>query len=232
MKSLKKIAVILIVITFMLNLHSYSQENAAGTSLKTDNDTLSYSFGLLIGNNMLLQGVQHINQDLFLKGLQHGLGQDSAWLRFEEANIFLQRYFEKQVKAQGQKNLEAGKAFLEENKKKDGVVTLPSGLQYKVLVPGEGNSPLPGDKVTVHYTGKLIDGTIFDSSIERNEPATFQVDQVIKGWTEALQLMKPGAKWILYIPPDLAYGDNGAGDVIGPDETLIFEVELLSIEGK
>ena len=232
MKSFKLVFLSSIIAIMFFQFRSYSQENLGALNLKTDNDTLSYSFGLLIGNNMLLQGVHQINQDLFLKGLQHGLGQDSAWLRFEEANIFLQRYFDKQVQAQAMKNLEAGKAFLEQNKKKEGVVSLPDGLQYKVLVAGEGKSPAPEDKVTVHYVGKLIDGTIFDSSIERNEPVSFQVDQVIKGWTEALQLMKTGSKWELYIPPDLAYGDKGAGDVIGPNETLVFEVELLSIESK
>jgi len=129
-------------------------------------------------------------------------------------------------------NLKAGKEFLDENGKRDGVVTTASGLQYEVLTEGNGVQPGPDDVVTVHYTGKLIDGTVFDSSVERGEPATFGVMQVIPGWVEALQMMKAGSKWRLYIPADLAYGPNGAGGVIGPNATLIFDVELLGVEGK
>ena len=129
-------------------------------------------------------------------------------------------------------NKKAGQEFLAENGKRDGVVTTASGLQYEVLTEGNGVQPGPDDVVTVHYTGKLIDGTVFDSSVERGEPATFGVMQVIPGWVEALQLMKAGSTWRLYIPSDLAYGPRGAGGVIGPNATLIFDVELLGVEGK
>ena len=126
-------------------------------------------------------------------------------------------------------NLREGEAFLTENGKKEGVVTLESGMQYKVLIPGSGAIPVATDKVNVHYHGTLIDGTVFDSSVERGSPASFGVTQVIQGWIDALQLMKTGSKWILYIPPGLAYGKRGSGEKIGPNATLIFEVELLSI---
>jgi FKBP-type peptidyl-prolyl cis-trans isomerase FklB len=134
------------------------------------------------------------------------------------------------MEVQGKKNLEAGQAFLEANKKKEGVVTLPSGLQYKVLTEGKGKQPKSSDSVIAHYRGTLINGTEFDSSYKRNEPATFPVQGVVKGWQEALPLMKEGAKWQIYIPADLAYGPRGAGQAIGPNETLIFDIELISVK--
>ena len=132
--------------------------------------------------------------------------------------------------AEGGKNLKEGEAFLDENKKKEGVTTLPSGLQYKVLKSGAGKTPKATDKVTTHYRGTLIDGTVFDSSYDRGEPTTFPVGGVIRGWTEALQLMKEGDKWQLYVPAQLGYGERGAGGKIGPNTTLLFEIELLKVE--
>jgi FKBP-type peptidyl-prolyl cis-trans isomerase FklB len=146
-----------------------------------------------------------------------------------KANQILQDYFTKQQDEMLNKNLEAGKAFLEENKKREGVVTLPSGLQYEVINEGDGAIPKATDKVKCHYHGTLIDGTVFDSSVQRGQPAVFGVNQVIKGWVEALQLMSVGSKWRLYIPSDLAYGKQGAGGSIEPNTTLIFDVELLGI---
>jgi FKBP-type peptidyl-prolyl cis-trans isomerase FklB len=137
---------------------------------------------------------------------------------------------QKELKEKAAKNTEEGKKFLAENQKKAGVKTLPSGLQYKVLTEGAGKTPKAEDTVTVNYKGTLIDGTEFDSSYKRGQPATFQVKGVIKGWTEALQLMKEGSKWHLFIPPELAYGERGAGRDIGPNATLIFEVELLTVK--
>jgi FKBP-type peptidyl-prolyl cis-trans isomerase FklB len=136
---------------------------------------------------------------------------------------------EEQMKKAGEKNKKEGEAFLAENKKKEGVITLPSGLQYKVIKAGQGKKPQASDKVTVHYRGTLINGTEFDSSIRRGQPATFPVSGIIPGWSEALQLMQEGAQWQLFIPPNLAYGERGAGNVIGPNSTLIFEVELISV---
>ena len=147
----------------------------------------------------------------------------------DEANNILQDYFDKLQKEKGNEALEAGKAFLEENKKKEGVVVLPSGLQYKILTAGNGPKPKASDTVKCHYEGRLINGQVFDSSVRRGEPAEFPVGGVIQGWVEALQLMPVGSKWQLYIPSNLAYGTHGAGQSIGPNETLIFDVELLAI---
>ena len=157
-------------------------------------------------------------------------------MTYDEAKEIIRQYFteldSKQKAAAteaGKANEELGKAFLAENAKREGVKVTATGLQYEILAEGEGVSPKPGDNVTVHYTGKLIDGTVFDSSVERGEPATFGVTQVIPGWVEALQMMKPGAKYRLYIPSELAYGPQGAGGVIGPNATLIFDVELIKV---
>jgi FKBP-type peptidyl-prolyl cis-trans isomerase FklB len=145
------------------------------------------------------------------------------------ANDIINKYFQGAMERKAEKAKEEGAAFLAENAKKEGVVTLPSGLQYKVVKMGDGPKPKASDKVTTHYHGTLIDGTVFDSSVERNQPASFPVGGVIQGWQEALQLMPVGSKWILYVPYNLAYGDRGAGPKIGPYSTLIFEVELLKI---
>jgi FKBP-type peptidyl-prolyl cis-trans isomerase FklB len=142
----------------------------------------------------------------------------------------MQEKRQKQQAELGAKNKTEGEAFLAANAKKEGVVTLPSGLQYQILTEGQGENPKATDQVTVQYRGTLIDGTEFDSSYSRGQPATFRLNQVIKGWTEALQLMKPGAKWKLFVPAALAYGDKGAGPKIGPNSTLIFEVELISVK--
>lgn len=205
-------------------------EALAGTmALATAADSLSYGFGLLIGNNMFTQGVKEVNQNLFNAGFEKGYTNQTPLLSVEEANLVVQNYFNKQISDETSMNLEKSNAFLAENKTKEGVVTTVSGLQYKILTPGTGDFPKATDQVRVHYHGTFIDGKVFDSSIERNEPIVFGVNQVIPGWTEALQLMQPGARWMLYIPSDLAYGEKGAGGVIGPNQALIFEVELIEI---
>ena len=147
----------------------------------------------------------------------------------DEARTFVQGYFQKIAKAEGEKNKKEGEKFLADNKTKDGIKVTDSGLQYEVLKEGTGPKPKATDKVKVDYTGKLLDGTVFDSSVERGKPATFGVNQVIPGWTEALQMMPVGSKWRIFIPSDLAYGPRGAGKDIGPNSTLIFDVELLGI---
>jgi FKBP-type peptidyl-prolyl cis-trans isomerase FklB len=209
--------------------HDKEKATVTEVSLMNATDSLSYSFGLLIGNNMQVQGVKEVNGDLFLSGFNSGYANDTSVMDIAIANKFVQDYFNKQISDESAMNLEKSNAFLAENKAKEGVVVTASGLQYKILTPGTGEFPQASDQVKVHYTGMFIDGKVFDSSVERGEPITFGVDQVIPGWTEALQLMQPGAKWMLYIPPELAYGENGAGGVIGPNEALIFEVELLEI---
>lgn len=211
------------------NLSAQNQETTGSAAFKTSVDSMSYSFGILIGNNMLVQGVKEINMDLFLAGFNAGYKNGTPEISIDAANKCVQDYFNKQVSEEATMNLEKSNAFLAENAKKEGVVTTASGLQYQIITPGTGDHPIATDQVKVHYTGKFIDGKIFDSSIERNEPVVFGVNQVIPGWTEALQLMQPGARWMLFIPPALGYGDQGAGGVIGPNQALVFEVELIEI---
>ncbi|MDY6993172.1 MAG: FKBP-type peptidyl-prolyl cis-trans isomerase, partial [Pseudomonadota bacterium] len=177
-----------------------------------------------------------INLDILIRGMSDALGDKEPLLSEEEINKVLTNFQRERIAKQAQQrkqaaeeNMKKSEAFLAENKAKEGVKTLESGLQYKVVTPGEGEPPKATDKVTVHYKGTLIDGTEFDSSYQRGKPASFAVNRVIKGWTEALQLMKPGAKWQLFIPPQLAYGERGAPGKIGPNETLLFEVELLAV---
>ena len=180
-----------------------------------------------------------VDPDLVSRGLKDGMAggkmlmtEDEARAAMMEMQQEVQKRQQEKMKVLGEANKKEGDAFLAANKAKEGVVTLPSGLQYKILTAGTGPKPTATDKVVCNYRGTLIDGKEFDSSYKRNEPATFSVNGVIKGWTEALQLMPTGSKWQLFVPPDLAYGERGAGQDIGPDATLIFEVELLSIAEK
>ncbi len=205
---------------------------------KTQKDRVSYVIGVDIGTNLKKHSID-VNPDLLFKGIKDGLSGDKLMMSDQEIKETIAA-FQKEIQAKqeelskkmGEKNKKEGEAFLAENKKKDGVVTLPSGLQYKILKKGSGKKPKLTDTVTTHYKGTLIDGTEFDSSYRRNQPVSFPVNGVIAGWTEALQLMEEGAKWQLFIPPHLAYGERGAGPRIGPNATLIFEVELLSIQEK
>lgn len=194
-------------------------------------EKISYIIGRDMAANLKKQGID-IEAEAFMKGLNEVIaGQPSSLTQqdIQMAMTALQQEMQEKQGAQGSQNQEAGEAFLAENKNKEGIKTLPSGLQYQVLEEGNGKSPASSDKVTTHYHGTLIDGTVFDSSYERGQPATFPVNGVIAGWTEALQLMKEGAKWRLFIPSDLAYGAQGAGDAIGPNTALIFDVELISV---
>jgi len=198
-------------------------------------DRASYTIGLNLGRSLKTNGVQ-VNPDLIVKGLQDGLGGGQALLTDAEMQTTMQtlqqqvmQQQEEKRKAAGEKNKAEGEAFLAKNKERKEVKTTASGLQYEVLKEGTGPTPKPTDTVTVHYTGTLIDGTKFDSSVDRGQPATFVLNQVIPGWTEGVQLMKVGSKYKLYIPSALGYGEQGAGNVIGPNSPLIFEVELLSI---
>lgn len=192
-------------------------------------DKVSYSLGLSIASNLISSGIKTINAEAFNDALNTVFAGQMPGIMPDEANKILQDYFNKIQKEQGNAALKAGEKFLAENKSKEGVVVLPSGLQYKILTAGNGPKPKASDTVKCHYEGKLINGQIFDSSIRRGEPAEFPVSGVIAGWVEALQLMPVGSKWQLYIPSELAYGAHGAGQSIGPNETLIFDVELLAI---
>ena len=192
-------------------------------------DSISYSLGVSIAQNISSQGLSEVNADNFALGVDDFLKGNVTKITPENANKMLNEYFVAIKNEKNKENIEKGKIFLTENTNKEGVVTLPSGLQYKILKAGTGAVPTLEDQVSTHYHGTLVDGTVFDSSIERGEPATFPISGVIKGWTEALQLMAVGSKWELYIPSNLAYGEKGAGGLIGPHATLIFQVELLSI---
>lgn len=202
-------------------------------------DRLSYALGLSMGQNFRASGIEKISVQDFADGVAAVFYGEAPKMSYDEAKKEIQVFFEglqakqeEAARAMAEVNAKAGSEFLAENGKRVEVKTTPSGLQYEVLEEGTGAQPTAADQVKVHYTGKLIDGTVFDSSVERGEPATFGVTQVIPGWVEALQLMKAGAKWRLFIPSALAYGPNGAGGVIGPNQTLIFDVELLEVLGK
>jgi FKBP-type peptidyl-prolyl cis-trans isomerase FklB len=209
---------------------------ADAPELTNDKEKISYSIGMDIGGN-LKRGSVEVDPDLLAKGLKDSYGGGKTILTEDEARKtiadFQKTLMAKQAETMqklSEKNKADGEKFLAENAKKEGVKTLPSGLQYKEITPGKGKSPKTTDTVSTHYKGTLIDGTEFDSSYKRGEPVTFPVSGVIAGWTEALQLMKEGAKWQLFIPSNLAYGERGAGREIGPNATLIFEVELISVK--
>ena len=192
-------------------------------------DKFSYAIGLGIGQNLLSMGAQGINVEDFAQAIADVLNRKETAISHNEAREIVNKYFAELEEKMNAENIEKGKAFLAENAKKEGVVTLPSGLQYEVITEGNGKKPSATDRVKCHYEGTLIDGTLFDSSIKRGQPAVFGVNQVIKGWVEALQLMSEGSKWRLYIPSDLGYGAQQAGEMIPPHSTLIFDVELIEV---
>ncbi len=222
-----------IALAFCLAACNNAPTNMADMEVDLDNEDqkLSYALGVNIGSNLKKQGLDEIDPAILAKGVAESITDSEAKMNEEEAVKFLSEYFQSLRTKDLDKHLKEGQEFLAENKKKDGVITLESGLQYEVIKEGSGPKPKDTDKVTTHYHGTLIDGTVFDSSVDRGEPATFPVNGVIKGWTEALQLMPVGSKWRLFIPTELAYGQNPRPNgVIKPNMALIFEVELLKIE--
>lgn len=228
---MKQVFIILIGVGLLFSICSAGEK----LELKDLRDKESYSLGYQFGQSLKSQGLD-IKLEVYASGIQDALGGKEPLMSQEEirATIMeLQKRImaarEKELKGKAAKNLEEGKKFLAENQKKDAVKTLPSGLQYRIIKEGIGPMPKASDSVTVHYRGTLIDGNEFDSSYKRGQPATFRVDGVIRGWMEALQLMKAGSKWELFIPPDLAYGERGMGP-IPPNSTLTFEVELLAVK--
>ena len=192
-------------------------------------DKFSYGLGMGIGQNLLSMGVKDMSIEDFVKGISDVLSGNKTELTHSEAQKVVNEHFQKLAEEAYAVNRNAGEKFLAENAKKESITTLPSGMQYEVIKEGNGKKPSATDRVQCHYEGTLIDGTIFDSSIKRGEPAVFGVNQVIKGWVEALQLMQEGAKWRLYIPYDMAYGEHGAGEMIPPYSALIFDVELIKV---
>ncbi len=227
--------VICLALIFVL-FHGVCVASEESPLLKNEIDSISYSLGYQIGGDFKRQGMV-INADLVVKGVQAALSETDPLLTPEEMRGILINFKKKVVTAENEQRKEAaaenlanGLSFLHENSEKPEVVTLGSGLQYRIVKEGTGTPPKTTDMVTVHYRGTLIDGTEFDSSYERGKPATFRADRVIKGWKEALQLMKPGAKYELFLPPELAYGERGGGGKVGPNATLIFQVELLNVQ--
>jgi FKBP-type peptidyl-prolyl cis-trans isomerase FklB len=227
---MKYLLITLLSITFLFSV-CYAQEKL---ELKDQKDKDSYSLGYKYGETFKKQGMQ-IELEVFTAGFRDALGGNEPRMTQEEISATLsdlqKRMFaaqQLQLRERAAKNLEEGRVFLAENAKREGVKTAPSGLQYKVLTEGSGKTPKDEDTVTVHYKGTFIDGTEFDSSFKRKKPETFQVNGVIKGWTEALQMMKEGSKWQLFVPSELAYGQRGQGR-IPPNSTLIFEIELISV---
>ncbi|MBL4655259.1 MAG: FKBP-type peptidyl-prolyl cis-trans isomerase [Bacteroidia bacterium] len=193
-------------------------------------DTISYSLGMQIGQNIKGQGVEELNVAALAKAISDVYSNKSPVIDVSTGQKVWNNYKRKITMAKSEETIKVGKDFMEQNKTKEGVITLSSGMQYIILTEGTGAIPVATDKVTTHYHGTTIDGSVFDSSVERGQPAKFPVNGVIPGWVEALQLMKVGSKWRLFIPPNLAYGERGAGPKIGPYSTLIFEVELISID--
>ncbi|GAC1700913.1 MAG: hypothetical protein NVS9B4_03240 [Candidatus Acidiferrum sp.] len=223
--------------------HSFAARNPAAktpsaVTLRTDKEKASYAIGMSIGKSMQRDGAE-VDPDILARGLKDVLAGKKSLLTDDEAKTALgalqndlRSKQEAKMVAASEANKKAGDDFLAANKTKEGVVTLPSGLQYKILKPGNGPKPTIEDSVVCNYKGSLLNGTEFDSSYKRGQPASFPVGQIIKGWSEALQLMPVGSTWQLFVPPDLAYGPRGSAPVIGPSETLVFEVELLSIQPK
>jgi FKBP-type peptidyl-prolyl cis-trans isomerase FklB len=236
---MKKAFLTLVCLLFLATACSQTDTTDTASTpktLTTQQEKVSYAIGMDIGRTINQQGLE-VNPEFVALGIDHAFANATTLLTPDEAKEVLmqwqQELMEKRVqeiKKQSEENAAKGKAFLEENAGKEGVVTLESGLQYKILEEGNGTQPAEDDIVTVHYKGTLVDGTEFDSSYSRNQPATFPVNGVIKGWTEALQKMKTGGHWMLYIPAELAYGERQAGPTIGPNSTLIFDVTLLSIQ--
>ena len=220
---------IIILSSLILFIACKTEKTNQTANLVTELDSVSYSLGVNIGENFKTQ-IEDINLDNFEAGIKDVLKKDvEAKISDNQAQAIIQSYFSKKQQKQSESVIEEGVNFLRENGEREGVTTLASGLQYEVINDGTGPKPTLEDNVTTHYHGKLIDGTVFDSSVDRGEPASFPVGGVIKGWTEALQLMSVGSKWKLYVPYNLAYGERGAGAQIAPFSTLIFDVELISI---
>lgn len=191
---------------------------------------LSYSLGMSMATQLMQTGLESLDVEAFVKAFTEIMKNEEPSMSLEEASKHIQAYFNAKQNEMLEMNKKEGERFLSENKEKENVVSLPSGLQYEILTVGDGPVPTATDTVKCHYHGTLIDGTVFDSSVQRGQPATFGVTQVIKGWVEALQLMPVGSKWRLFVPSNMAYGEQGAGNDIQPNSALIFEVELLGIE--
>jgi len=217
-----------IILAVATSLVACNVDNSS-PELNSQIDSVSYCLGVSVASNLKASGFEGLESGKLSNAFDDVFSDSELKISEEEANILINEYFVQLSQKKSEDAILKGSTFLQENSLKEGVFTTESGLQYMIVNQGDGNTPNLDDKVTVHYHGTLIDGTVFDSSVDRGEPASFGVNQVIPGWTEALQLMNVGSKYKLFIPSNLAYGERGAGGSIGPNETLIFDVELLSI---
>jgi FKBP-type peptidyl-prolyl cis-trans isomerase len=233
------IVIILVLFSFTSDLTAQKKkkkkkkgevEAPAAPLLVNELDSISYALGMGVAKNLQSSGLDSLNMKAFDEGFIQVFNGDTTLISEADVQLLLSTYFQGLADKQREKFIKEGEDFLTENKLRPEVETTASGLQYEVIVKGEGPHPTTTSEVTVHYTGKLLDGTVFDSSVERGEPITFNLGQVIPGWTEGVQLMQPGAKYILYVPSDLAYGEKGAGADIPPFATLIFEIELIAVK--
>jgi FKBP-type peptidyl-prolyl cis-trans isomerase len=221
-------------LVIVMALSASCQQGGKTVKLESNIDSVSYAIGVLVGSNNLKQleaapGGETMNKEVMASAFRVSSVGEEAAMTEDQANELVRKFFEGAGEREAQKTLEEGNAFLEKNKAREGVTTTESGLQYEILTEGTGAKPAAEDQVRVHYHGTLIDGKVFDSSVDRGEPVVFGVGQVIPGWTEALQLMPVGSKWKIYLPSSIAYGERGAGGDIAPNSALIFEVELLEI---
>ena len=222
---------VLVILTLSLtgcDSNNVSKEEYA-PNLSNKLDTISYLYGYVQGKNLTQQGLEDIEYSVFLGAMNEAIAGEETKVDMIEGGKIVRDFITEQREKMGEENLSAAEDFLAKNKDKEGVKTTASGLQYEILQEGEGDSPLINDRVSVHYEGKLLNGEVFDSSLKKGVPASFAVNRVVRGWTEALQLMKVGSKYKLYVPPSLGYGERGS-QTIGPNELLIFEVELLGVE--
>ena len=222
----------LAVISAMSFLSCNGQKNSSDVKLANRIDSVSYAIGMSIGGDLNKSGLEDVNFDAMMKAMKAAARKDSLLLTQQDAGMAIQSYLTEAKKKKGEAALAKEKVWMDENGKKPGVITLPSGLQYTIMKAGTGPKPTLTDSVVVHYHGTFLDGKVFDSSLERGEPAVFTLTQVIPAWTEALQMMPVGSKWKLYVPSKLAYGEHGFMGKIDPNTTLIFEVELLDIKAK
>lgn len=231
--------ILLVTVLGLLTVYTFSQKTKkkpaqpkVTTTMEMKNaiDSFSYAAGVNIAKNMQAQGIDNLNGDLLKRAIDDVLKNRTLLMEEQQCNMTLQQKLQQFQQAKMHATKAAGEAFLAKNKTRQGVTTLPNGLQYEVLKAGDGPKPTEADTVVVHYTGTLIDGTEFDSSVKRGEPATFPLKGVIKGWTEILQLMPKGSQWKVYIPSELAYGDRAAGQLIKPGSTLIFDIDLIDIK--
>jgi FKBP-type peptidyl-prolyl cis-trans isomerase FklB len=228
MKFLKSFIPVCVAAFMVVACNAQNKKNE-NIKMSSTIDSVSYGLGVAIGNNLKNSGFDSVKIEIMAQALKE-VFEGKATMKQEDADRIIQGYMSEKEKAKGADNLKKGQDFLEANKSKEGVKTTASGMQYIVLKEGNGAKPSLNDKVTTHYHGTLVDGTVFDSSVDRGQPASFPVSGVIPGWTEALQMMSVGSKWKLFLPSNLAYGERGAGGKIGPNTVLVFEVELLSID--